>query len=666
MIVVGVDTGGTFTDLVVVRSGRARVVKVPSTREDPSDAILAGLEALGVRRAEIRHGSTVATNALLERRGARTAFVTNAGLRDVVEIGRQDRPSLYDLDVDRPPPLVPRALRLGLDQRTDRDGRSVRDPDPADLEPIARRLERGRVESVAVGLLFSFLDPSAEHAVRRALAGLGIPVSLSSEVSPEAREYERFQTTIANAYLAPVMQRYLERLRSRTPGTLRIMQSNGGLASARAASERPVHTVLSGPAAGVVGAARIAARAGIERAIPFDMGGTSTDVALVDGAPAHASEFVVGGCPLRVPVLDIHTVGAGGGSIAHRDEGGALRVGPQSAGADPGPACYGRGTEPTVTDAHVVLGRIAPRGLLGGDMELDRERAAEAVGRLARDLSLDLEETAEGIVRVALATMERAVKVISLERGHDPRDYTLVAFGGAGGLHAVELARQLGMPRVLVPPHPGALSALGLVMADAVRDRTRSVADATASSPGPLEPALEAIERAARRELVREGVSKGKIRVERSVRARYRGQAHELAIPFRRRGMPASFHRAHEARYGTAFPEREIEYTSVRVRAVGKLRRDVPAERPEGSGARAERARVFAGGRWSRAARIERAALAAGVRLQGPAIVTEYSSTLWLPPGSEATADDAGNLIVDPGAASPGRRSSRAELSSPR
>jgi len=650
MMLVGIDTGGTFTDLVVLEGGRLRVHKVASTPQDPSRAIVRGLEEVGAGVAEIRHGSTVGTNALLERKGARTALVTTRGFRDVLEIARQCRPTLYDLDVERLPPLVPRRLRLEITERLAHDGAVIVPLDESELPRLRAKLAALRVESVAVCLLHAYARPRHERAIRRALRDLRLPVSISSEISPEYREYERCSTTVVNAYLAPVMRRYLRRLESRIGKRLRIMQSNGGLASTRAAIERPVHTVFSGPAAGVVGAARAARAAGYARVIPFDMGGTSTDVSLVREEPGRTTEFEIAGCPIRLPVLDIHTVGAGGGSLAYRDSGGALRVGPESAGADPGPACYGRGDRPTVTDAQVVLGRLRPDAFLGGAMAIEPARAERAVGRLARELGLPVERTAEGIVRVALTTMERAVKVISLERGHDPREYALVAFGGAGALHAAELASGLGIRTVLVPPHPGALSALGLCLADRILDRSKTVLlSGSRLRLDRLESLFREIERRARDEIAREGIPTSRISVRRSVSLRYIGQAHEMDLPWVAGDPTAGFHDAHRRRYGIDFPERDVELVHVRVQATGKIGKPLPPPAPSASrsapSTRRE-ARVWIGDRRHRVPVLDRDALEPGRSFRGPAVLTEYSATTWVPPGWTARVDARRNLVL--------------------
>ncbi len=477
---IGVDIGGTFTDFVLFVDGKLTVHKVPTTPDDHARAMLAGLAELGAAAGQgpVVHGTTVATNALLERKGARTALITTRGFRDVLEIGRQNRPDLYALEPQKPPPLVPRELRLEVAERVDHKGRVLQPLDMASVDAAIAELQRLGAESVAVCLLFSFLYPEHEATIAARLEAAGFAVSASHRILPEFREYERTATTVANAYVSPVLNRYLTNLEAKLPaelGPLRVMQSNGGVITAKAAKAAAARTVLSGPAAGVVGAAYMAGLSGYTDLITLDMGGTSTDVALVPGRLRETSEATVGDVPVRLPMLDIHTVGAGGGSIARLDAGGALRVGPQSAGADPGPACYGKGDQITVTDAHVLLGRVAPTQFLGGRMALDRPRAERLMADLAARMGMDAERAANGVLRVANAIMEKAVRVISVERGYDPRRFTLVAFGGAGPLHACELAEGLGIPRVLVPRSPGVLSALGMLAADVMKDYSQTV-----------------------------------------------------------------------------------------------------------------------------------------------------------------------------------------------
>src|SRR5437016_3832562 len=522
---VGVDTGGTFTDFVFEAEGELRIFKLASTPDDPSRAIIEGLRRsaaeTGSRLGEIEvvHGTTVGTNALLQRRGARIALVATAGFEDVIEIGRQARPELYNLNAVKPPPLVPSELRFGIGERIAASGEVLEAPNDTEVNALVEKLRRAGCESIAVSLLFSFARPNHEQRIAKALRNLNLPLSISHQILPEYREYERTSTVAVNAYLRPLMSRYLARLSEsaaeetkvqrpkakdqRSSFRLRVMQSSGGSISAATAAEEPVRTILSGPAGGVVGALRVAESAAFENLITFDMGGTSTDVALCDREGMRlTNESIVAGVPVAVPMMDIHTVGAGGGSIARVDEGGSLRVGPESAGADPGPACYGRSRLPTVTDAHAVLGHFPGEALLGGEFKLDAQRARAALDQLAFEMSaaakrkLSSVEAARGVRDVVTTNMERALRHISVERGTDPRDFTLVPFGGAGGLHAVALARALRIPRVLVPPSPGALSALGVLAGDVVREQSRTVMiEAGASVDKKLEATFREMER---------------------------------------------------------------------------------------------------------------------------------------------------------------------------
>jgi N-methylhydantoinase A len=666
---VGVDTGGTFTDFVYERGGRLRVFKVASTPADPSRAIAEGLRRVAreagvpAREIEVVHGTTVGTNALLERKGARVALVTTAGFEDVLEIGRQARPRLYDLDAEKPAALVPRELRFGVRERVAASGEVLEELEEEEIGRLIERLERARAESVAVSLLFSFVRPAHERRIARALRRLEIPLSVSHEILPEYREFERTSTVAVNAYLQPLMGSYLGRL-ERLAGRLRVMQSSGGSASARAAAREPVRTILSGPAGGVVGALQAARAAGFADVVTFDMGGTSTDVALCAGGEVRTTnEATVSGLPVAVRVLDIHTVGAGGGSIARVDAGGSLRVGPESAGADPGPAAYGRGTLPTVTDANLVLGRFGGAPLLGGDFELDEGRASAALTRLARDMSrasgrkVTAVDAALGVVRVVNAGMERALRVVSVERGYDPRGFALVSFGGAGGLHAAALAAGLKIPRVVVPLRPGALSALGALQSDVVRDASRTVMlEAAGQFTRKLRRHFREMERDARAALKREGFAGARQRHERSVAARYRGQSFELEIRFKKLpDIAAEFHRAHLARYGYEQRANAVEIVSARLRSAGlveKIGDEEPTARTRGRRAAAPRAtaQVYFSTRPVAAAVYAREELPAGARLQSPCVVTEYSSTTLVPAGAQALVDPRGNLIIELGA----------------
>jgi N-methylhydantoinase A len=628
-----------------VVDGRLVVHKVRSTPHDPSRAVADALGAVGAdRRTRLHYGSTVATNALLERRGARVALVTTAGFEDVLAIGRQVRPRLYDLMPVLRPPLVPRARRLGVVERMLVDGRVETPLGPREVRRIVRAVRRARAGAVAICLLHAYLNPRHEARLLRALARLGLHVTASHRLLREYREYERVSTTVVNAYVGPLMTVHLERLRALVPGGVRVMQSNGGLVAAATAAVEPVRTVLSGPAGGVVGAADRARRAGVARILTLDMGGTSTDVSLVDGPLAYRTETSIDGLPIRVPALDIHTVGAGGGSLAMIDAGGALRVGPESAGADPGPACYGSGTGATVTDANLVLGRLVETEFLGGEMILDAARARHAIEAVARRVGKSVDATAAGIVAIATAAMERALRVISVERGYDPRTFTLVAFGGAGGLHAAELAAALGMPRVLVPRHPGLLSAWGMLAAEVVRDFARTLR-AVEPSDDAIGVVFAALEREARRSFGRERV-RATAR-ERALDVRYQGQSYELTVPSGG-DWRAAFHDRHRERFGHADATRPLEVVNarLRVRAAGAPVPRDPVPRRGRLEPVATR-RVWFDGRRVPAPVLRRALLPVGFRRRGPAVVCEYSATTVVPPGWAMRVEASGGLVLE-------------------
>jgi N-methylhydantoinase A len=664
---VGVDTGGTFTDFVFQTPEGLRVFKIASTPADPSEAITEGLRRIAaltdtrLREIEVVHGTTVGTNALLQRRGARTALVTTKGFEDVLAIGRQARPALYDLDAVRPVPLVPEELRFGVRERVAATGEVLEALDERALHLLVRKLKSARVESIAVSLLFSFVHPEHERRISDALSALNVPLSISHKILPEYREYERTSTVAINAYLQPLMSAYLNRLRAHAPA-LRVMQSSGGSISAEVAALEPVRTILSGPAGGVVGALRVARAAGVPHIITFDMGGTSTDVALCDrDGMRMTNEGSVAGLPVAVQAMDIHTVGAGGGSIARVDEGGSLRVGPESAGADPGPACYGQGTQPTVTDANLLLGRLGRATLLGGEFELDEARARAALTRLAREMSaaaarrVSVWEAARGVVRVVNTNMERALRVISVERCYDPREFALLPFGGAGGLHAVELARALRIPFVIAPVSAGALSATGALSSDVVKDWSRTVMLlAVKDNHAKIERAFREMEQEALARLRREGFPQAQQRHERSLAVRYQGQSFELEIKWARGGNVAgAFHRAHLARYGYAQEANKVEIVSARLRSTGiveKLRteRTRRSSRKVAVAAPREFATVYFTDRQSRAGIYDRDEIERGARLRTPCIVTEYSATTLIPPGARAVVDEHGNLIIKP------------------
>jgi N-methylhydantoinase A len=662
---VAIDTGGTFTDCVWLEDGRVRMLKVFSTPDDPSRAIIEALERISrcangespfatagevasATKLVLLHGTTVGTNTLLQRKGARVAFVTTKGFEDTIEIGRQARPKLYDFFFDRIEPLVPPELRFGVPERTAVNGEVLQVP--GSLEALANSIEAKQPEAIAVSLLFSFANPQNEKKIAAALKALNLPLSLSHQLLPEFREFERASTVVVNAYLQPVMERYLSRLADRAGKNARVfvMQSSGGITSLKDAAREPVRTVLSGPAGGVVGAAALARLSGFEQIIGFDMGGTSTDVALVSGEAKATNEAEVAGFPVRVPMLDIHTVGAGGGSLARFDAAGSLRVGPESAGAEPGPICYGRGEQPTVTDANLLLGRLRPEAFLGGDFTLDLERTRRIVSDWLKQSKskLTVEQFAAGVIRVVNATMEKAIRVVSIERGYDPRDFALVAFGGAGGLHACELASSLGIPKVIVPALPGALSAYGILVSDVVKDYSRTVLLRVKGEvpKNKLEAEFRTLSQAVEKEFRKEGWA-GKPQLAKTADLRYRGQGFELNVAYGPK-MLSDFHAEHKRRYGYSSPEREVEIVTVRLRARlggSKVNAKSAFER---SSAKPTTASVWFDGKFQRATIYARESLPVNKSYKGPAIITEYSATTVVPPGAKVQLDKSGNLLI--------------------
>ena len=663
---IAIDTGGTFTDCVWAEAGVLKTLKVFSTPADPSRAIVEALRKVGVGNGfTLLHGTTVGTNALLQRKGARVALIATSGFEDVIEIGRQARSRLYDFFFDRVPPLVSRELRFGVKERTSAEGQALELPSAEELARLREAVRHAEPESIAFSLLFSFANPKNEEAVASAMAELGKPLSVSHKILPEFREYERTSTMVVNAYLQPLMQNYLERIGERArnltgepraatkPPRIFVMQSSGGITSLQAAAREPVRTVLSGPAGGLVGAAAVAARSGFPRVLSFDMGGTSTDVALVEGAARPGSQAAVAGFPVGVPMLDIHTVGAGGGSLARFDAGGALRVGPESAGADPGPICYGRGVQPTVTDANLILGRLRADRFLGGEFELDVERTRRITADWLKKQGsrLTMEQFATGVLQVVNANMERALRVVSIERGYDPREFALVAFGGAGGLHACELAEALSIPTVIIPAHPGALSAFGILASDAVKDFSRTLLWNLADkhSRAELEKEFRKLETAARKEF-RDEKWAGTLLFGRSLDLRYRGQGYELNIPAAGNAV-ARFHQEHQRRYGYHHPAKKIELVTLRLRGRVKERKTLVAEsKPKRSRSGRvepiEMAKVIFQGRSVATPVYERSVLSSGQSLTGPAIITEYSATTVIPAEKKFRVDRARNLLI--------------------
>ena len=652
---IAIDTGGTFTDCIYVKDGLPVVLKLPSTPDDPARSVLNAIRQIAAEQnVEVRHGTTIGTNALLERKGARVAFVTTAGFEDTIAIGRQARQHLYDWMATPAPCIVPNKLRFAVKERTSSDGEILLAPTEQELAKLRKKIRSSGSESVAISLLFSFANPANEKKVARSLRGLGIPISISHEILPEFREYERAATVVVNAYLAPKAGDYVRRLgsqiRKQNSGSLYVMQSSGGIISAKLAGEEPVRTVLSGPAGGVIGAHRVAQLAGFDKIISFDMGGTSTDVSLIDArGPQTTNESRISEFPISVPMLDIHTVGAGGGSLARFDRGGILRVGPESAGADPGPICYGRGQEPTVTDANLVLGRLDAELALAGTVHLDEARTRSFMKR-ARAPIPSVEEFAAGIVRLAEAEMEKAIRLISVERGHDPRESTLVAFGGAGPLHACSLARALEIPRVLIPVMPGALSALGIFGADVVRDYSRTV---MVSVTAPVRDFLSVLEHHFA-ELEAKGAAEFKKEVLnsaalRSADLRYAGQGYEINVPAGPQ-MLSYFHEAHRKRYGHADETKRVEIVNVRIRMVAastplELERK-PAGRKDCSRAIIKTKNVIFANERMTTPVFDRQLLLPGNTFEGQAIVHEYSATTVVPPGCKVTVDEYSNLVV--------------------
>ena len=650
----GVDVGGTFTDLVALGGGDVQTAKVPSTPQDQSEGVMNSVQKAEVdvqNVAAFAHGMTVATNALLERKGAKTAIVTTEGFRDVLEIARQDRPDLYDLTRNRPEPLVPRELRFTVKERMGPDG-EIKPLDEDGLKEVVKALKEAGVEAVAVCLLFAFMHPDHEKRIGEALREElpDVHVSLSSEVLPEFREYERFSTTTADAYLGPRLAAYLKNLDDEVEGAGMpeplVMQSSGGVIDLGVAARGAAACVLSGPAGGVVGAAYVAKASGYENLLTFDMGGTSSDVAaILEGEALTTTEAAIAGVPIKLPVVDIHTVSAGGGSLAWVDAGGALRVGPHSAGAEPGPASYDKGgEEPAVTDANLFLRYLQDGTELGGEVVLNRERAGEALQRVGKDAGMDALQTALGVVQVANTEMVGALRVISVEKGLDPREFALVAFGGAGPMHACALAEELNMSTVLVPKASGVLSALGLAVSDVRRDYvTPLLSPLVEVKESQREDAFEALEQQASDHLDEPEFT-------RRADLRYSGQSFELTVEATDAGgLADNFHAAHERRYGYRMEEEPLDLVNLRLIAT------VPVEKPELSekepkeaGEAGYREANF-DGEWMEVPVLDRTTLGVGSEVEGPAVVEFAESTCVVRPGWGGKIDEVGTLILERG-----------------
>lgn len=660
---IGIDIGGTFTDFVIYdpTSNQIQTFKILSTPRDPALAVLQGLEKIfsqfGTHRATVIHGSTVATNALLEHKGARTALIATQGFKDVIQIARQARPALYDFFMDPIPSLVPPELRFEMDERVNASGKILKLLNEDEISSLMPNLAAKNVQAVAVCFLFSFLHPEHEQIVAQRLRAAGYLVSLSSEILPEFREYERTSTTVVNAYVTPVLDKYLLHLENglHTETHLRVMQSNGGNISSTEARKAGVHCILSGPAGGVIGCEfigkHIASSEG-GRLLAFDMGGTSTDVSMINGKAQITTEASVGGYPIRIPLLDIHTIGAGGGSIAQVDPIGGLRVGPESAGADPGPACYGLGELPTVTDANLVLGRLPGDYFLGGKLPLDASRAKKALESLGRKINLSPEQAALGIVSIINAHMERALRVISVEKGYDPRSFTLFSFGGAGGLHAADLARGLGIPRVLVPPLASTWSAFGMLVADVVKDYTLTVMLPGTTPSLELASRLDPIASRANQEILSENVLPGDIVIERYLDMRYSGQSYELIVPFSE-NIIHDFHQLHQQQYGYANVLAPLEIVNLRIRAVGKntpppLQTQTPGPSDPSSANLGTRNVYFPQGIFD-CRFYQGEALTPGTQVEGPAVIIRSDTTILLSRDDFAHVDEFGNLLIEVG-----------------
>ena len=671
---IAVDTGGTFTDLVLIdeANGRLLLHKVASTPDNPGRALVQGVTEIihkagrDSKSVEVLvHGTTVATNTVLQRRGAKVALVTTAGFRDVLHIQRQDRPRLYDLRSRRAAPLIPRSLRLELDERIRFDG-SVQTPvDPDELRRLIDQLKAQGVQAVAVGLLHSYANPDHERAVGRALAEhlSETTVCLSHELVQEEGEYERFSTCAMNAYVQPAMKRYLDEMvgaleQAGVRAPLFVMKSNGGVMSAAVAARQCVHTILSGPAGGAVAGAGIAAAGTRQNVITADMGGTSFDVAMIhEGKIAFARDAEMAGLALKVPMLDIHTVGAGGGSVGWIDPGGSLRVGPESAGAVPGPACYGKGgRQPTVTDANLVLGRLGSDSLLGGGMRLDIEAARRVIcDRLAKPLNMRIEQAAEGMIRVVNATMNAAIRKLTVERGYDPRTFTLCAFGGAGPMHGVELAAELGARELLVPVAPGVTSAVGLLMSRLREDRVRTAVGLLSEfDPRRLEKIMDDLRRDAQSELA--FASKGRaLETTRTLGLRYLGQGYDLPVkiedgPLDAAEITDAFHEAHHRRYGFARQDQPVELVNVWVSVevdVGTIALPPCSDGSEVPPPLSTRSVYFAGRAYDTPV-FRREELAVGAKLQGPAIIQQLDTTTVLWPRQQLEVDPIGQLVLGP------------------
>jgi len=656
---IGVDTGGTFTDFFISINGKFEIKKIPSTPSNPSLSIIEGIKEF-VRSSVpllVIHGTTVATNSLLERKGGKIALITTKGFEDIIFIGRQVRLNLYSLKAEPRVPLLSSKHCFGIKERTSSAGKIEINISTVELNKILNKIEKIHTEAVAVSLINSFANPANEKIILKELKKKKIMVSVSSKILPEYREYERTTVTVVNAYLMPVISQYLTDLTKKMPeAELRIMQSNEGHISPATAKKEPIRTALSGPAGGVVAAFHIIKAAGFQKIITLDMGGTSSDVSLIDGKIRRTNESTIGNFPVRLPMINIHTVGAGGGSIAYVDSGGSLRVGPQSAGAVPGPACYGQGIYPTVTDANLILGRLSPEFFLGGRMKIFPDKSLNILKILSKKINKSIIETAAGIIEIANANMEKAIRVISIEQGFDPRNFALFSFGGAGGMHAVEIAANLKMPKVIIPKNAGVLSAIGLLLADSIKDYSKSVLKLTEEIKWEkLEGYFAKLCQKSLNDMQKEGFKPEQVKIFRFLDLRYFGQSYEITIPvtgknFHGLSFVSEFHNTHQKLYSYHHHDRPVEIVNIRVKAVGinkKIRlKKFSIENQDPKNAFFKKQTLFYKGKKLTASVFKRSMLKTGNMINGPALVVDHESTTFLPPAYTLKTDSFLNLII--------------------
>lgn len=652
----GIDTGGTFTDFVLYRNGKISVYKLPSTPHNPSEAIIKGIKILGLdpNQLILIHGTTVGTNALLQRKGGRIALITTRGFEDILHIGRQTRKKLYSLIPEERQQIIPPRLCFGLRERIRSGGEIDQKIDPSEIESLLQVFHRRNIQAIAVCFLHSYINPTHEKIAAQKLRQAGFLVSVSSELLPEYREFERMALTTLNAFLMPVMETYLACLEKELSGAkIWIMQSNGGFISPHTVRGQPIRTALSGPVAGVVAADHWRQILHIPKIITFDMGGTSTDVSLIDSGITRTTEMEIGGFPLRMPMIDIQTIGAGGGSIAYLDQGLALRVGPQSAGANPGPACYGQSLQPTVTDANLICGRLDPEFFLGGRLKIYPEESFASLQQIAQRINKSIYETAEGIIQVANANMEKAIRIISIERGYDLRKFTLLSFGGAGGMHAAEIAEDLHLAQVIIPNHAGVFSALGLLLADAVKDFSLSFLSLVEDTSDQLLKAkFNQLSAKAIQEMKKEGFSLEEIKLFPSLEMRYYGQSYEIELPYASStNLRLSFHQRHQQLYSYHHPEHPIEIVNLKVKAVGTFPKiKLPSfkfKHHQPKLAYSRQQNLYFRGKFYKTPIFRRSNLYPGSIITGPALISDEESTTLVPPNYQAKVDDYLNLILE-------------------